>query len=294
MCAGSKEGAMSRPLRLQYAGALYHVTARGNRREAIFENDADRRGFLDLLAEVCKRLGWCCPAYCLMGNHYHLLAQTPRGDLADGMRHLNGLYTQRFNRRHGRVGHLLQGRYHAVLVDRDNYLLEVARYVVLNPVRAGIARHPGEWPWSSYRATIGRGAVPAWLQPDILLAALDADPASARRQYVRFVAAGLGEPAPWRHVRHELYLGDERFVAQHAQHIGGAVSPEIKCAHRAPLRKPLETYAAERTNARDAMACAYLDGHYRMREIAAHFAVHYSTVSRAVRSYERRMRDCKT
>ena len=138
---------MARPLRIQFPGALYHVTSRGDRQEIIYEDDDDRKTFLSILGEVVKRWNWLCYVYCLMSNHYHLLIETPDGNLGKGMRQLNGVYTQRSNRRHERVGHLFQGRYKAILVDGDAYLLELSRYVVLNPVRAGIVEAPEEWHW---------------------------------------------------------------------------------------------------------------------------------------------------
>lgn len=124
---------MARPLRLEFAGALYHVTSRGDRREAIYEDDDDRVAFLNVLANVAGRFNWLIHAYCLMGNHYHLLIETPEGNLAKGMRQLNGVYTQHSNRRHGRVGHLFQGRYKAILVQKESYLLEVGALYRLEP-----------------------------------------------------------------------------------------------------------------------------------------------------------------
>jgi len=132
-----------------------HVTSRGNERKAIFYSDGDRLIFSDVLAEVCRRFNWIVHAYCQMDNHYHLLVETPDGNLSKGMRHLNGVYTQRFNRKQNRIGHVFQGRYKAILVDKDSYLLELARYIVLNPVRARMLRSAEDWPWSSYRATAG-------------------------------------------------------------------------------------------------------------------------------------------
>ena len=134
---------MARPLRIEFSGALYHVTSRGDRREPIFEDNEDRVLFLGTLAEGVERFNWVCHAYCLMTNHYHLVVETPDGNLSKGMRHLNGVYTQASNRRHARVGHLFQGRFKAILVDKDSHLLELARYVVLNPVRAGMVTKPG-------------------------------------------------------------------------------------------------------------------------------------------------------
>ena len=151
---------MSRPLRLEFADALYHVTSRGNRGEDIYLDDADRQAWLNVLAQVFKRFNWSVQAYCMMDNHYHLLVQTPDANLSVGMRQLNGVYTQLANRTHGRVGHVFQGRFKAILVDEDNYLLELARYVVLNPVRAGVVQQATDWPWSSYRAMLAPNGSP--------------------------------------------------------------------------------------------------------------------------------------
>lgn len=124
---------MARPLRLEFPGAIYHVTARGNARAAIFLDDHDRELFLDLLARVVKRYEWICHAYCLMGNHHHLLIETPRPSLAAGMRQLNGVYAQRFNHRHGRVGHVFGERFKSVLVERDTHLVTAAAYIRQQP-----------------------------------------------------------------------------------------------------------------------------------------------------------------
>lgn len=163
---------MARPLRLEFPGAIYHVTARGNAQNDTFLDDEDRQLFLACLGEIVTRLNWLCHAYCLMDNHYHLLIETPEGNLSRGMRQLNGVYTQRFNRRHKRVGHLFQGRFKAIVVERDSYLLELCRYVVLNPVRARMVKHIEHYPWSSYPATMGLVPKAAWLSTDWLLSHL--------------------------------------------------------------------------------------------------------------------------
>ncbi len=141
---------MARPLRLEYAGAPYHVTSRGDRREDIYFDDDDRIAWLKILDGVCGRFNWVVHAYCQMSNHYHLLVESVDGNLSRGMRQLNGQYTQGFNRRHGEVGHLFQGRYKAILVQKETYLLELTRYVVLNPIRAGMVSRLAHWPWSTY------------------------------------------------------------------------------------------------------------------------------------------------
>jgi REP element-mobilizing transposase RayT len=168
---------VSRPLRIEYPGAVYHVTARGNAREAIFNDDSDRKTFLGVLGKIIERYNWLCHAYCLMGNHYHLLIETPDGNLSRGMRQLNGIYTQTFNRRHRRVGHVLQGRFKAILVEKDSYLLELCRYIVLNPVRANRVKHPKHYAWSSYRATAGVSNPPGL--PDAGMAAQPVRPATS-------------------------------------------------------------------------------------------------------------------
>ncbi len=148
---------MARPLRIEYPGAVYHITNRGNDKKAVFKDDQDRETFLKILAFVNKRYHWLCHAYCLMDNHYHLMIETPDGNLSLGMRQLNGVYTQARNKRYNKTGHLFQGRYKAILIQKDTHLLEVCRYVVLNPVRARMVEKPEDWRWSSYRATGGEG-----------------------------------------------------------------------------------------------------------------------------------------
>ena len=152
---------MSRPLRIEFAGAIYHVTSRGDRREAIYRGDADRAAQLEVIAQAMERFDGQVLAYCLMGNHYHLVLHTRQANLSRVMRHVNGVYTQAFNQRHGLVGHLLQGRFKAILVDRDTYLLALCRYVERNPVAAAMVARAGDWVWSSYRAHVGLAPTPA-------------------------------------------------------------------------------------------------------------------------------------
>src|SRR5690349_13339442 len=210
---------MARPLRIEFPGAVYHVTSRGDRREDIFVDDGDRDALLQILGQALSRFDAQALAYCLMANHYHFVLHTRQPNLSVLMRHINGVYTQTYNRRHHKAGHLFQGRYKAILVDRDAYLLEVCRYVDLNPVRARLVRKPGAWAWSSCRAHLGQAAVPAWLDtPGLhgyLLGRPAKSPADRRRaaeRYARLVAsvadANLWDSA----LRQQIYLGDEGFV----------------------------------------------------------------------------------
>jgi putative transposase len=184
---------MARPLRIEIPGAIYHVTARGDRREPIYETDADRQYWLRLLGEVCQRFNWHCHAYCLMDNHYHIVIETIDGNLSAGMRQLNGVYTQWHNRTQGKVGHVFQGRFKAIIVQRESYLLELARYVVLNPVRAGVCAQPQDWPWSSYAAMLG-AAHPPWLNTAWLLAQFGSSSEQARSPRRHRLAQHLGKP----------------------------------------------------------------------------------------------------
>jgi REP element-mobilizing transposase RayT len=280
---------MARPLRLEFAGALYHITSRGDRREDIYEDDADRVDFLSVLGEVCIQHNWVCHAYCLMSNHYHLLVETPDGNLSKGMRQLNGVYTLHFNRRHGRVGHVFQGRYKAILVDKDDYLLELARYIVLNPVRAQMVRSAKDWGWSSYRATAGQASGPEWLQTEWLLAAFGRRKGKAMEAYRRFVAEGKNQPSPWQALRNQVYLGDERFVEKMQRHIDqDRVLSEIPKSQRRPQAKTLAHYE-RRAGSRDAAIIeAYESGGYTLNEIGEHFGLHYSWVSRIVAKAKRK------
>ena len=281
---GPYHGTMTRPLRIEFPGALYHLTTRGNARADIFVDDIDRDGFLAVLSGVVARWGWLCHVYCLMGNHYHLVVTTPEANLSRGMRQLNGVYTQRFNRRHDRVGHLFQGRYGAVLVERDAHLLELARYVVLNPVRAGMVRRAGDWPWSSHRAMTGDARAPDWFHGGWLLRQFGARPAEARRGYADFVRDGAREANPWRHLKGQSYLGGDSFAEAMAKRLEGrGDSTEIPRVQRAAAARPLESYAAESPTRHDAMVRAYATGAYSMARIARHFGVHYSTVSRILK-----------
>ncbi len=181
---------MGRPLRTQFDGAIYHVTARGNNARLIFIDDRDRELFLQVFATTLGVLQWRCHAFCLMGNHYHLLLETPNGDLGIGMCRLNGQYARGFNRRHGRRGHLFEQRYHAVLINREAHLLEACRYIVLNPVRAALCEAADEWKWSSFRSTAGLVPPLPFLAVEALLQQFGPDLNSARDRYTAFVAEG--------------------------------------------------------------------------------------------------------
>jgi REP element-mobilizing transposase RayT len=275
---------VSRQLRIEYPGALYHVTARGNERKAIFLDGLDRRCFLELLAHVVERYTWRLHAYCLMGNHYHLLLETLRPELVRGMRRLNSVYAQRFNRRRKRSGHLFGERYHAVLIEKEAHLLEVARYVVLNPVRADLCELPQEYPWSSYRATAGFEKAPTFLATEELLSNFASTRRQARLRYRSFCLEPV-VTSPWPNLRAQIYLGSESFAERSAAR-GLLVEgeQEIPHAHKEPVPPSLPDLF--RGHGEAAILLAYREHGYRLRELAAHLDCHYATVSRRLRRLE--------
>jgi REP element-mobilizing transposase RayT len=276
---------MARPLRLEFSGALYHVTSRGNCLNDIYRSDTDREDFLRVFSEVCARCHWRCYAYCLMDNHYHLLFETPEANLSKGMRQLNGVYTQRFNRAHAQVGHVFQGRYKAILVDKVPLLLDVARHIVLNPVRVGAVSSAQDWEWSSYRATIGKIGRPVWLETEEVLAGLGAEPGLETERYAQFIEDGLNQPSVWTHLSHQVYLGDTRFVERMQAFIDrDKALDEIPLPQRRPPAKPLEDYERAASDRNEAIVLAYASGGYTLKEVGNYFKLHYSTVSGIVRN----------
>ena len=276
---------MARPLRLEFPGALYHVTSRGDRQEAIYRSDVERRMFLEVLAEVRERFNWRVHAYCLMTNHYHLLVETPDANLSKGMRQLNGVYTQRFNLACNRSGHVFQGRYKAILVQKDAYFLELARYVVLNPVRARMVLTPRDWPWSSYRAMIGDAHAPEWLETRMILSAFGEDEARTVEHYSRFVAEGKDRASPWEHLHNQVFLGSEVFVETMLRRIPKDRDlRELPQARQRPPAKSLADYVRENPERNDSIVAAYRSGGYTLRDIGDFFGLHYSRISKIVRA----------
>lgn len=283
---------MARPLRIEFAQAVYHVTARGDRREPIFLDDHDRLIFLELLAQGLERFDACALAYCLMDNHYHLVLCTRQPNLSALMRHINGVYTQRVNRRHGKVGHVFQGRYKAILVDRDGYLLEVCRYVDLNPVRARMVASAQDWPWSSYRALTTPALAPSWLDTVAVQSALLgrapanlADQEHAARLYAALVASAR-DAALWDvALRQQVYLGDETFVERMQARATAErlTTPDVPRQQRAgPRAQPLSNWLASCGTREEALYRAYSEGGLTMSAMAGELGLSVARVSQLV------------
>lgn len=278
---------MSRPLRLEFPGALYHVTSRGDRREPIVEDDTDRRAWLAVLAQALERFDATVFAYCLMDNHYHVVLQTHQANLSRLLRHLNGVYTQSYNRRHGKVGHLFQGRFKAIVVDEDAYFLEVCRYVDLNPVRARMVKRPHDWTWSSYRGHTARVAAPAWLDSGALHRRLAprAPRRDGPRHYAQFVTEGVGHQLWDEALRGQIYLGGDAFIKRMQARAEMLNAPEIPRAQRRPTPHPLPWYL-KRYDRDDAIVRAFGEGGHTQTAIAKAVGLSVSRVSRLIAAGE--------
>ena len=295
---------MVRPLRIEYPGAVYHVTSRGDRREPIAKDDIDRNVFLSIAGQALGRFDAHVWAYCLMGNHYHLVIRTRQANLSRLMRHINGVYTQTFNRRHQLTGHLFQGRFKAILVDCDSYLLEVCRYVDLNPVRAKMVKRPDAYRWSSYRALVGLATQPDWLDVHSVheQVAPGKSAPDAAAKYAQFVADGKGIQLWDDYLRQQIYLGDDDFIARMQKHAGlddqSANRPGVrrkanvsKIQSSAPaLDRDIRRYSnikhKSKAERNQNIANAFYQGGHSQTAIALAFAISSSTVSRVIKEFE--------
>ena len=284
---------MARPLRIEFSGAVYHVTSRGNARADIFEDDRDRVMFLKIVGQVVKRFNWFCHAYCLMGNHYHLLIETPEGNLSLGMRQLNGVYTQAFNRMHHRDGHVFKGRFKAILVEKESHLLELCRYVVLNPVRAGMVDRPEQYRWSSYLSTLGKSVQPEFLTIEWLLGNFSGSLPESRRKYRQFVNEGVGiSDAPWEKLAGQILLGTEAFIQQTKELLGEKegvleIPRKQRLVGRPLLGELISSGGVLSKQERNRLIrLAHLKHGYTLREISQEFGLHYTTISKVIKGEE--------
>ncbi len=292
---------MTRPLRIEFPGAIYHVTSRGDRREPIFDDDVDRERLLAIVAQTLQRCDAQMLAYCLMGNHYHFVLYTRRANLSALMQQLNGIYTQAYNRRHAKVGHLFQGRFKAILVDRDSYLLEVCRYVELNPVRAGMVESPGDWPWSSYRAHCLQCDAPGWLDVDGLhgyLLGKEASTMALRRRAVRRYAELVAAPqvrSLWEQaLRQQIYLGDEAFVARMQEQAGTGAALDrsndvAKVQRQQQDERTLQHYLAVSTTREEALWLAHAKSAMTMTRIGRELGLTTARVSQLIKKHGERI-----
>lgn len=283
---------MARPLRIEYPDAFYHVTSRGNEQKDVFRNRRDREQFLSYLQSATERYDAVIHAYCLMSNHYHLLMETPSGNLSQIMRHINGAYTTYFNVKRKRAGHLFQGRYKAILVEADKYAVELSRYIHLNPVRAGMAAKPEEYEWSSYRHLLGMVETPAWLTTSFILGYFGGN--GARDKYREFVndAINRDDDSLLKKVIASTILGSSEFVREMSQqHLGDIQAdrnmPAIRALNRPGIDeiiKAVKSAVKEETQAKKISIyfCHRISG-ARLREIGERFGMSDAAVTQASR-----------
>jgi REP element-mobilizing transposase RayT len=276
---------VARQLRIEFSGALYLVTSTGNAGNSIYRDNEDRQLFLDTLSEVILKYRWTCHAYCLMANHYHLCVETPKANLSRGMRHLNGVYTQRFNSRHRQFGHIFHGRFKALIVEKERYFLDVCRHIVTNPVRVGLTGAPEEWRWSSYRGTACLDIPPYFLTTAEILRRLNGN-GEARTRYREYVATVDGALNLPELVKGQLYLGSEDFI-WHIQELlsGQLLDSEIPRQQLQSTRLPLpKLIPADGGPEREqGIHDAHVLYSYTLKEIGAYLGIHYSSVSRRVK-----------
>lgn len=293
---------MARPLRIEYPGAFYHVTSRGNERKAVFKSRRDREQFLSYLESATERYGAVIHVYCLMDNHYHLLVETPLGNLSKIMQHVNSAYTLYFNTKRKRAGHLFQGRYKAILVDADAYLKELSRYIHLNPVRADMTANPDEYEWSSCRYyTIERKA-PDWLRRQFIFGCFAKRQATAMKKYRVFIESAMGADyqTPLSERLHAVILGSQDFVDEIKSNFLGNRPPDREIPDLKDF--PVRIGVAEIENAVDRVFLSdeklarqvklYYCHRYtglRLKDLGHHFGISESGVTQASRRVRTRI-----
>jgi len=287
---------MARPLRIEYTGAFYHVTSRGNEQKDVFKSQKDREKFLEYLASATKRYGAIIHVYCLMSNHYHLLLETPEGNLSQIMRHINGAYTTYFNVKRKRAGHLFQGRYKAILVEADEYATELSRYIHLNPVRAGMVTSPEEYRWSSYGSYISPNKTAEWLETEFILGYFSANGIDVNSKYRQFVEELLDSEyeSPLKTTVASTILGSEGFVREIAErHLGERKAergvPAVKGLSARPsiddIIHKVKTVLGERDELMRNVSiyCCQKYSGARLKEIGERFGISDAAVSQASR-----------
>lgn len=275
---------MARPLRIEFPGALYYLSSRGNGGYPIFKDSEDGSMLLEALSSVCKRFGWECLCYCFMSDSYHLVVETPEPNLSKGMRQLNGVYTQNYNRRHGVGGHVFQGRYKSILIQKEKYLVPLVKQVFRFPLKAGFVKHPNQFKWSSCKYLYGKEEAPKWINSDWFR-----DSFTSIKDFEELLFDEKDEDI-LNQTRKQIYLGDDDFIADVQSHLNeDQKSEEVP---RKQLARPLsKTYSEILKDCEDenmAIARTYLTGNYTLKDIGDYLDIHYSGVSKIVSEYEKK------
>lgn len=264
---------MARPLRIQYAGAFYHITSRGNERRPIFSSVRDREKMFSIFSEGVIRYGLSIHTYCLMENHYHLLLETKEANLSQAMHFINGGYTSYYNRVYHRSGHLFQGRYRAILVEKDQYVSTLSRYIHLNPVRAGLCKRPDGYRWSSYLGYLDPKKRPSWLETSLVLGYFSPRAGGARRKFKQFVEEGIrGEiPDPLEGVVSGIVLGTGEFIDRLKRDVIGRmrVGRDLPAVRQLKPRPSVEEIKRR-------VELSLGKGHRWLRDISIYLCQHYA------------------
>ena len=277
---------MSRPVRIEFPGAIYHITSKGSKGQTIFRDREDRAVFLNILDNVVSRFSWLVHSYVLMDEHFHLVVEVLEANLSKGMRQLNGVYTQHYNRRHHEDGPIFHGRFKSVLFEKNTYLLPVCRHVVLNPVRLGTPSQLNRYRWSSFRATTGTTKTPSFLHTSDLLAGFSKQDKVSRQKFREYVEDGIGCNSPLQERSNQVLLGSAKFVREMQPVLQG-----VKIVKRGPkqarrrrslsaLFRTVDTKARSERN--ELIRRAYLEYGYTLMDIGEHLGLHYTTVSKIV------------
>ncbi len=286
---------MARLTRNEFPGGVYYIKAGGKDTESIFRDPSDRARFLDILSETAFRFKWLCHSYCLLDDHYHLLLETPCGRLSLGMRQINGLYTQSFNKKYGRQGPLFGERFRSIIIEKTRYLLPLHRHMMLNPVRANLASEPKAWPWSSYLPNILKGVRPGFLFTQWILSFFQGkDKALALERYERYISSGSDECFLWQELKERMFLGSDSFIEKvkkrlQVQNCGKRdMNSWLRSGERLALKEIFGTGKLPRKERDSRIYHAYIHQGYTLSEIAAFLNIHLATASRAVRRMEKK------
>ena len=277
---------MSRPVRIEFPGATYHVTSKGRDGQIVFRDAVDNAVFLNVVDNVVDRFGWLLHGYVLLADHYHLVVEVPAANLSKGMRQLNGVYTQHVNRRHEQEGPIFQGRFKSVLFEKKKYLVPICRHVVTNPTRVNNSHNYTSYRWSSYRATAGQVKGPGFLYTQDLLKTFGKREKDSQRKYREYVREGVDAPSPLDHRTSQVLLGSARFLNEmqpilHGERLSkrGPKAVRRRRSLNALFKKVDDKTRMERN---DLIKKAHLDFGYTLMEIGDHLGLHYTTVSKVI------------
>lgn len=281
---------MARPLRVEYKDAVYYVTSKGNAGNSITQDDEDRELFLETVSFVVKRYKWKCHAYSILDNKYCLVVETPKPNLSVGMRQLNGIYTQKYNRKHNLAGHVFQGRFKAVIIEKEKYLLDICRLVVLQPATSGTTKNYATYKWSSYKATAGLAEGPAFLETGWILSQFAKRPKNAHKKYIGYVKEGKKAESPLNNVRGQIFLGSNKFIQKLKPQLNKGKSKKDMPKWQRNLNRPpieevfknVENKSVKQRNIRIKQANEKYG--YTLKQIGDYLGLHYTSVSRIINS----------